>query len=294
MRLTIRLALALIFALALSASADMLTAPTWTAGTTESFTDYDPPTGTVDPENISYIGKVLGQSSGGQRNCSYDPWANQYLPQFRGEKLGGDNAERLDYCSTSFHDRCAWRGMPGCTPEESFNRVSFRIKSTATTFADYTIQIIASNNASTPYGSNAVPLWDISNLTVRPHVRTSPGPPPGSPEWIGPDVAINDGLWHWLDVCYSLTTGEAEWYKDGLLVGTMPLDPLLQLYYVGRNAEFIEFWQDNNGVLVQSGGAIWVDDFTFLSGEPIPEPSSLLALGTFGIGMLGLIRRRRA
>ena len=77
------------------------------------------------------------------------------------------------------------------------------------------------------------------------------------------------------------------------LIGTLPTDPLVQGYFLGRSANNIEMWQKYQATGM-SGGAIWVDDFTMYSGEPVPEPSSLLAFGVFGVGALGFIRRRRA
>ena len=40
--------------------------------------------------------------------------------------------------------------------------------------------------------------------------------------------------------------------------------------------------------------SIWMDNLTWGTVVPVPEPSSLLALGMFGVGALGFIKRRRA
>ena len=71
--------------------------------------------------------------------------------------------------------------------------------------------------------------------------------------------------------------------------GTRTVD-LSGITAADNNASFaLRFrWQFNN-----------TEDFGYLdnivvSGAPVPEPSSLLAFGVFGIGALGFIRRRRA
>jgi hypothetical protein len=304
MRRTILLgaAFALTYALAPGASADLLTGATWTVAASEDFTSYDPPPGGADPENISYIGKLLGGGNTAQRNCSIDPWFNDHLCQYRGLKDGGtNNVANLQVSSTTYLVRDTYRGMGDAGVGDTYQRVSFRIRSAMTTASDYTAEARASSSAADwppdpdPYHSNGVPMWDVSNLTVRPHVRTSWDQAGTGPEWIGPAVDISGGAWHTMDLVYSLVTGDAEWYKDGALVATLPNDPNLKGYYLGRPANNFEFWQRSGaGTGVQAGtgdnsAAVMFDDIVTYNG--VPEPAALALLG---LGSVLMLKRRRA
>jgi hypothetical protein len=294
------LALTLVYAFAPGASADLLTGATWTVAASEDFTAYDPPPGGADPENISYIGKLLGGGNTAQRNCSIDPWYNDHLCQFRGLKDSGNNVANLQVSSTTYAVRDTYRGMGDAGTGDTYQRVSFQIRTAMTTASGYTAEARASTNAfdwppdPDPSHSNGVPMWDVSNLTLRPHVRTSWDQAGTGPEWIGPDIDISGGAWHTMDVVYSLVTGDAEWYKDGALVATLPNDPNLKGYYLGRPANNFEFWQKNDGILVQAGtgdnsAAVMFDNIITYNG--VPEPAMLALLG---LGGLLMIRRKRA
>ncbi len=301
MQKTILVALGFALAVAQGASAALLTGATWTTNTTEDFSAYDPPPGGADPENISYLAKLLGQQTGGQRNCSYDPWANDgTLAQFRGLKEGGtNNVANLQQNSTTIVTRYSYRPMTSATGLDQYARYSFRVRSDMTTDSGYSASARASSGASNVYSSNGVPGWDVSNLKLRPHVQPSwdTGYTTADPEWIGPEVDISDHLWHTMDIVYDLLTGEAEWYKDGAVIGTLPNDLSLQAYFLGRPLDYFEFWQYNDGTIGTTAGnttnaqAVMFDDLKTYGGVPIPEPATMILLG---LGALPLLRRRRA
>ncbi len=290
------LALTLVCAFASGVSAAMLDGKPWVSGTLEDFTAYDPvDPGLPYPENISFIGKLLGGGntpSHAQNNCSIDPWASWNLPQYRGLKDGTNNVVNLQSASATFGQRAAWRGMTAAGPGDVYQRVSFMVKTAMTTPSDYTHQARMSSDASNYAESNGIPGWDVSNLSLRPHARTSWDAPAPGPEWIGPDVDISDGLWHAMDIVYNLTTGDAEWYKDGALVATLPDDPDLEGYFLGRPANYFEFWNQAGGTQAGNTGnapAVMFDDIATYAA--LPEPAALVLLS---LGSLVVLRRRRA
>jgi hypothetical protein len=290
----------MVFAGAQVASAALLTDAVWTVGSSEDFSAYDPPPGGADPENISYLGRLLGQGSGGQRNCSNDPWANDRLAQFRGLKEGGtNNVANLQQNSASNDWRASYRPMTTAVGGDQYVRYSFRVNSQLTTPSEYSASARGSSGASNVYGSNGVPGWDVSNTMMRPHVQPSwdTGYTTVEPEWIGPEVNIGDGLWHTMDIVYNLLTGEAEWYMDSALVAALPNDLSLQAYFVGRPLDHFELWQWNNGTFAgttagntDNSPAVMFDDIATYGGVPIPEPVTVVLLG---LGVLPLLRGRR-
>jgi len=297
MRKCVVFGLAMMFAYALvpGASATMLLQD-WTLGTLEDFTAYDPvDPGLPSPENISYLGKLLGGGNSpthGQNNCSIDPWWNWNLSQYRGLKDGTNNVVNLQLASATFALRSCWRGMTGAGAGDVYQRVSFMVRTAMTGPSDYTHEARMSTDASDYQGSNGIPGWDVSNLSLRPHVRTSWDAAGPGPEWIGPDVDISGGAWHVMDIVYNLTTGDAEWYKDGALVATLPNDPELKGYFLGRPTHNFEFWNKSGGVQAGNSSnapAVMFDDIATYSALPEPLTLALLALG----GLPVLWRRRR-
>lgn len=296
----------LVFAVVQSASAALMGDATWTENSFEDFSAYDPvDPGAPDPENRSFIGRLLGQGgAGAQRNASNDPWSNDFLAQFRGLKEGGtNNVANVQQNSTTNQVRTSYRPMTSAVGADEYARYSFRVNSQmGTAESAYSSSVRGSYNplsGDTMYGSNGVPGWDVSNTKMRPHVQPSwdTGYTTVEPEWIGPEVSINDGLWHTMDIVYNLNTGEAEWYKDGSMVAALPNDLALQAYFLGRPLDYVEFWQYNDGsfALPTAGNssnapAIMLDDLRTYGGVPVPEPATVLLLS---LGALPLLRRRR-
>ena len=103
---------------------------------------------------------------------------------------------------------------------------------------------------------------------------------PRHPDGVAPvDYGIA-GAWHDLDIVYNSVTGQATWYGDGNFVWGAN---------VGAGKYMTRVEMQNQ----------WAnaDDMTMLDNimvGPVPEPSSLLALSVFGVGMIGYIKRRRA
>ena len=104
--------------------------------------------------------------------------------------------------------------------------------------------------------------------------------------WIGTAANYNNGLWHDFDIIYDVTVGTFDYYYDGALYQSRAAGETRRI----TNAEL---WGRS-----WYGGPGWqYDDLavgTTTLIPPVPEPSSLLAFATFGIGAFGLIRRRRA
>ena len=98
----------------------------------------------------------------------------------------------------------------------------------------------------------------------------------------GAQVDLTDGLWHDLDIIYDPVTGLTEWYADSVL-------KLSRNQTTGYAVERCDLFTYHRGDVVAQW--IFVDDIAL---GTIPEPSSLLALSVFGVGMLGYIKRRRA
>jgi hypothetical protein len=256
------IALACVFAPGAS-RADMLTDNTWTQTWIDDFSAYDPP----PVGETSFIGLLLG----GSDNCSSDVWAEWQEPQYKGFKDDTNNVVMATPCTNAFDVGAAWTDFAGAALTDGYQRISFRVRSTATGGSDYSLNLIASSDEYNVEGSNAVPMWDVSNLALRPHVRTGWDTPVTS-EWTSSQTAdISDGAWHTMDLVYDLTTGAAEWYKDGVLVDTLPDNAALKQFYQGRPAAHFEFWQKYLAV-DQASGLLFDDVQSFsapLTGPPV-------------------------
>jgi hypothetical protein len=98
----------------------------------------------------------------------------------------------------------------------------------------------------------------------------------------GAMVSYNNGQWHDFECVYDTTSASIKWYVDGVLYDS-------RAYQISEKSRYIGFYSQTWYDAIN-----WqYDDFVFGSNDPIPEPSSLLALSAFGIGALGFIRRRR-
>jgi hypothetical protein len=267
MRRTVVFAIAMTYLFVLSASsADMLSDNTWTQTWMDDFSAYDPPPGGAPPEDTSFIGLLLGAED----NCSFDPWWIWQDPQYRGFKDGTNNVVVATPFPSTYDVGASWIDFQGAALTDGYQRMSFKVKTTATSASDYSLNVISSSDEHTVEGSNAVPMWDVSNLALRPHVRTGWDVNPTS-EWVSSQTAdISDGAWHTMDFVYDLTTGAAEWYKDGVLVDTLPDNPALKQFYQGRPAAHIEFWQKYLAVDQASG--VMFDDPQSLSAPPKGPP----------------------
>ncbi|MGQ9455238.1 MAG: hypothetical protein ACUVRS_09995 [Armatimonadota bacterium] len=132
---------------------------------------------------------------------------------------------RATACSATYLVRAAWAPCEGIADNETYQLVTLQLKPQDDVASDYSLNIICSNNDILYEGSNAVPMWNISNLAVRPHVRRSwDFYDDAGPEWVGPEVSITAGTWHTLAFAWNIATGEAEWYVDGSLVASLPND----------------------------------------------------------------------
>lgn len=96
----------------------------------------------------------------------------------------------------------------------------------------------------------------------------------------------------------SVLAGTCEWYIDGALVWSNTPAETGQWVLGGdvatpsRHMADFEFWQPGRDV---SGTySMLIDDISIQYANAVPEPSSLIAFATFGIGAFGLMRRRRA
>ncbi len=100
---------------------------------------------------------------------------------------------------------------------------------------------------------------------------------------VGPGQSLADALPHDCDMVYDPISGIMEWYFDGGKIWEYDIG-------TGRACTDIYVFDDtrpdNPG-----NDYLWVDDMSL---GTVPEPSSLLALGMFGVGMLGYIKRRKA
>jgi len=112
--------------------------------------------------------------------------------------------------------------------------------------------------------------------------------------------------WHQYDqIIYrndvgAVVAGTSEWYIDGNLVwtngpattGEWVLGSVTPLAPPSRWMHDFEFWQP--GKDASGTYSMLIDDISVQYANGVPEPSSLVAFATFGIGAFGLIRRRRA
>ena len=107
------------------------------------------------------------------------------------------------------------------------------------------------------------------------------------PRWggtVGTAVSLSDGLWHDLDIRYNPVNGVTDWIADGATVWTQTLT-------AGLAADKISLDDTARAASTTLYDNVWVDEVGL---GTVPEPSSLLAFATFGVGALGFARRRRA
>lgn len=105
------------------------------------------------------------------------------------------------------------------------------------------------------------------------------------------DIAAADSNWHTAYILVDNTNVKVLW--DGVEVYN-GLSPTVTSSGAGLEGADLEFgsgsWQMSAAATVDFD---WVG-FGDATNMPVPEPSSLLALGTMGLGAFGLMRRRRA
>jgi hypothetical protein len=286
MRKAILLASVLAALLAMGASADMLTTVIWNQRWSEDFEAY----WAANPNPLT--GRVLGRTD----NSSSATWAQWQLPQYKGYQEPEEPTNmrvRATACSATYLVRAAWTACEGVDDNEVYQLVTFQMKAQDNIASDYSLGVICSNEDTLYEGTNAVPMWDISNLAVRPHVRRSwDFYDDAGPEWIGPEVAIEAGTWHTLAFAWNLATGEAEWYVDGALIASLPDDPALKEYYIGRDGDNFEFWQKY--VATNAANNVIFDNLASYGGTVIPEPGTFASLGALCIGALGVLKRRKS
>ncbi len=94
--------------------------------------------------------------------------------------------------------------------------------------------------------------------------------------WGGP---ISQTSWDDLLIQIDTSADTAEFFYNGGSLGTVG--------YVDNDVAVLAFYHDTN----DGDGTYYFDDLWY--GTVVPEPSSLLAMSVFGLGMLGYIKRRR-
>jgi hypothetical protein len=151
-------------------------------------------------------------------------------------------------------------------------------------------------------GSFSIPSDNHVYIKV-PLLRPSNGSTPQNPGWYGngtglrgnnnwspsvitPVGSANDGAWHQFALVLdtSGSTGIERWYVDGYYLGS----------YSGINLTLL---MENMVLTDTNRGAeddAYIDNVRIGTGLTLPEPSSFVALGMFGLSALGLIKRRRA
>ncbi len=102
---------------------------------------------------------------------------------------------------------------------------------------------------------------------------------------VGSASYLTRTAWDSLDILYNSTTGIAKWYFNDSEVWSASVG-------AGKYMTRVE-WENNHAVDDSDGtpDEILVDNVQV---GVVPEPSSLLALSAFGVGMIGYIKRRRA
>jgi len=109
---------------------------------------------------------------------------------------------------------------------------------------------------------------------------------------VGTGVTLVPNMWNQLCVYINTVTQQSTFYHNGTLVNTLPYLPnqpnignsVAKIYMGFQNAssDKVGSWKFYDD--------IWVSNTACY----VPEPSSLLAMSAFGLGMLGYIKRRRA
>lgn len=181
------------------------------------------------------------------------------------------------------------------------NRVSFRAKfvSNTSTRDDKGITVQWANNTVFSNGSSdgtGIQMTRDSYLAEAGWGTQSSGSAPMD-SWGGTYQAVGDNDWHQYDMLmFRDGSNICEYYQDGVLFETKDFTGTqwvsgspgdgprwiedIEMFVIGKDTTGVYYWL--------------IDDVSGQYNVEIPEPSTLVAFGAFGIGMLGLIRRRKA